>query len=669
MYCLTLPHKAYAAGDEIPVSVKFMPLAKGTRVTHINSVIKEYTLVHTRHSSHPEVRIAATVKHELREGRAFRVTERGSEPVAPAHHFHGHDSNGMVSAPPSAPPSPRHGPVGGLPGFGSGIQTPMSDFALSRAGSFANLAGLGSSASAAALGGTGGYFGNARRANTGNATPGPSALGTGASAGAGASQVAAFPDDMRERGDEEDILIGDEEINTMITIPVPSWTTPSHSIHPVFVTHKIKWSCAISNPDGHVSELRCALPIHILPNSLLDEAQTATSSTRALLFGGDTEETTHVDLPSYHDHVYDRVANANNTTPTTGYITAGNRTPGSGGRTPGSGGTRTPVSAGTTPAGSRAPSRPGSPVQRPMNSLPPTPGGMDITDDYHPAEDVPARPQLSSWADSELLMSLGALAPHQGSNPSSRQSSPHDTPDDSRAPSRPTSRLGFRSGRNSTAGSRAGSRASSPERGARDGPAQPHGGSLASGTASLLRPLHERRSSHHPPGGLFHLPSVKPFTAMMGRHTAGNSVTNSPMHSPKLNASSGPGSLPRNGFSLGSHAAFTNLAESQAASRAATERSVASEAAPTPSVDPLSQVPSYEVARVGFLGGGVTPLSAAPPDYDDSDRFERAKSETDLTALARDAAGGSTSLSQMLTNIELNANGSVDRTPGGHLEI
>lgn len=155
----------------------------------------------------------------------------------------------------------------------------------------------------------------------------------------------------------------------------------------------------------------------------------------------------------------------------------------------------------------------------------------------------------------------------------------------------------------------------------------------------------------------------------MGRHTAGNSVTNSPMHSPKLNASSGPGSLPRNGFSLGSHAAFTNLAESQAASRAATERSVAPEAAPTPSVDPLSQVPSYEVARVGFLGGGVTPLSAAPPDYDDSDRFERAKSETDLTALARDAAGGSTSLSQMLTNIELNANGSVDRTPGGHLEI
>jgi hypothetical protein len=55
MYCLTLPHKAYAAGDEIPVSVKFMPLAKGTRVTHITSVIKEYTLVHTRHSSHPEV--------------------------------------------------------------------------------------------------------------------------------------------------------------------------------------------------------------------------------------------------------------------------------------------------------------------------------------------------------------------------------------------------------------------------------------------------------------------------------------------------------------------------------------------------------------------------------------------------------------------------------------
>lgn len=671
MYCLTLPHKAYAAGDEIPVSVKFMPLAKGTRVTHITSVIKEYTLVHTRHSSHPEVRVAATCKHELKEGRAFRVTERGSEPVAPAHHFQGAggDFHGMNSAPPSAPPSPRHGPtlVHGH-GHASGAQTPMSDFSLSRAGSFANLTslaagamGVGSSTassqtqgSGSAMGGgsgSGGYFGLGGGGRTGAGAGASSAAVTPMAGPSATGQVAAFPDDMRERGDEEDILIGDEEIDTMITIPVPSWTTPSHNIHPVFVTHKIKWSCAISNPDGHVSELRCALPIHILPHALLEESQTATSSTRALLFGGMQEETTHVDLPSYNDHVYDRIANANNQTPTSGYVSAGHRTPGSGGRTPASGG--------ATPAGSRAPSRPGSPVLRAAatGGLP-TPGGMDITDGFHPVDDIPPRPELG-WADSELMMSLGALAPHQGSNPNSRGGSPHDTPPDSRGPSRPTSRLGFRSGRNSAGGSRAGSRASSPERPSSTGTVQANNSSLANGTASIRRPLHERRPSLGVPGGLFNLASVKPFTAMMGKHHGSHSV----QHSPKLQATQGSSNLPRNGFSLGSHAAFTNLAESQANARGENlpgsgPGSGSTTAAHTPSaqpvVDPLSQVPSYEVARVGFLGGGVTPLSAAPPDYADSDRFERAKSETDLTQLARDHAVQGTSLAAMLENLDVN---------------
>jgi hypothetical protein len=47
-------------------------------------------------------------------------------------------------------------------------------------------------------------------------------------------------------------------------------------------------------------------------------------------------------------------------------------------------------------------------------------------------------------------------------------------------------------------------------------------------------------------------------------------------------------------------------------------------------------------------------LSAAPPDYADSDRFERAKSETDLTQLARDHAVQGTSLAAMLENLDVN---------------
>ena len=51
----------------------------------------------------------------------------------------------------------------------------------------------------------------------------------------------------------------------------------------------------------------------MLANSLAEEARTASASTRALLFGlsGDAQaEVQQLELPSYSNHVYDRVANA-----------------------------------------------------------------------------------------------------------------------------------------------------------------------------------------------------------------------------------------------------------------------------------------------------------------------------------------------------------------------
>ena len=56
---------------------------------------------------------------------------------------------------------------------------------------------------------------------------------------------------LQSREENREVELGDGEIDTMISIPLPVWTTPSHAVHPVFVTHKIKWSCVISNPDGH----------------------------------------------------------------------------------------------------------------------------------------------------------------------------------------------------------------------------------------------------------------------------------------------------------------------------------------------------------------------------------------------------------------------------------
>lgn len=61
-------------------------------------------------------------------------------------------------------------------------------------------------------------------------------------------------------------------------------------------------------------------------------------------------------------------------------------------------------------------------------------------------------------------------------------------------------------------------------------------------------------------------------------------------------------------------------------------------------VNALSQVPSYSVASRGFLGGGVVPLSAVQglPDYDESENFQRTKSEGNLLDMSRRASSSTT---------------------------
>ncbi|WWC58551.1 uncharacterized protein I303_101094 [Kwoniella dejecticola CBS 10117] len=607
MYSLTLPYKAYAAGDEIPVNVKFMPLAKGTRVTQVVSVLKEYTLVHTRHSSRPETRVISCIKHEMKHGRAVDI---GREPVRPPLHW-----NEPPSANRSATTSRHSSPA----------QTPVVCARARLAPTWGDRP-------------EDSYF------------PGPSS-GSGSAAGS-ASATPGIDTENAQAGpstasthdsiltDETDIEIGDDEINTHFTIPIPKWVTPSHAIHPVFVTHKIKWSCSISNPDGHVSELRCALPILILDHSLLDEARSAGASTRGLLFGQATEEP-QVDLPSYSNHVYDRIAIADSGTTTSGFM------PRSLGPTP----LASPHD--DTPPRSRPPSRPASPTRHQSY------GGQSAssrsTGEPTPATDVPPRRQLSQWADSELLMSLGALRTH------SNNTSPGDTPPDSRAPSRPLSRRNSftRSGRSSRTGSRANSRASSPERSVQSSSYTSDSHMEENGNS---RPGNERR---HTGGlhGLFHLPKpMRPLSHLAPGHGSKPILRNTNNNSSSNLAPPQHDALPRNAsFSGGlGHTNTSAHAQSQSQLNANGhgERSHVSFAPhanvvnsrPSFSIggaddqdedqddddeevedDPLSRVPSYAIASRGFLGGGVVPLDVALPTYDASEDMQRTRSGTDLS--------------------------------------
>ncbi|WRT64078.1 uncharacterized protein IL334_001006 [Kwoniella shivajii] len=576
MYSLTLPYKAYAAGDEIPVNVKFMPLAKGTKVTMVTSVLKEYTLVHTRHSSRPETRAVSCVKHGIRQGRAVEIDR---EPIRPPSHWHD-ASSASRSATTSRQPSPAQTPIVGARG---------------RLAPLPAVWGERPSDS---------YF------------PGPSTDGEPNSQAGPSNGNGSLSESIST--DETDIEIGDDEVNTHFTIPIPKWVTPSHAIHPVFVTHKIKWSCSISNPDGHVSELRCALPILILDHSLLEEARQAGASTRGLLFGQATEEP-QVDLPSYSNHVYDRIAIADSATTTSGFVSRSvNATP-------------LPSPHDDTPPRSRPPSRPSSPTR--LQSYGAN-SNSSRSGEPTPATDVPPRRQLSQWADSELLMSLGALRTH------SNETSPNATPPDSRAPSRPLSRRNSftRSGRSSRTGSRANSRASSPERGS-----EPSSTSGSYAEDSHVRPGSERRNTGGL-SGLLHLPkSMKPLSNL---HNSKPILRNTALSSTHDQSSE---NLPRNAsFSGGlssSHSSISNVRGGERSHVSFAPHATTLNNRPsfsiggdhTPEevpeeVDPLSRVPSYAIASRGFLGGGVVPLDGALPTYDASEDMQRTRSATDLTS-------------------------------------
>ncbi|CAD6567238.1 MAG: hypothetical protein TREMPRED_003425 [Tremellales sp. Tagirdzhanova-0007] len=474
MYCLTLPFKAYAAGDDITVSVKFMPIAKGVKVLSIASVLKEYTTVHTRHSSHPDSRVAASVKHDLQNGQAMQVVE---EVVPPPSHYNGSQETFTVSRFDSLISPASH--PGGQPETSANL--PEQQRVTPSVGPRTN----------------GSYF--------------PSDPVPHAQAGP-SSNVQQTTDET------EEITAGDDEISTSFSIHIPPWTTASHSIHPVLVTHKLKWSCAIANPDGHISELRCALPIVILDNTLLDEARTAGASARGLLIGGAAaDEAQRIDLPSYNNHVYDRIAVADASNAAGVYTRSGRNTP-------------LPSPHSVTPPHTLPTSRSGSPTRG---------------------------------------MSRG----------------------------------------------QAGSHAPTPER-------RSSGFNLLNHLPSSFMPMRSRASISKP--------------ILRNSSAAALDAQAIPTDTIQRNAVSFSNLTPERRMCGPGDGHITFATPEGRHSRFHLDESVTP---PDREVDAINQVPSYAIASRGFLGGGVVPLSAVPPTYDDSERImEPRMSETNLTRIRSDTA-------------------------------
>lgn len=278
-YSLTLPHKyvlrrsgvsirriadhlayppcslprAFAAGDNIPIAIKFQPLMKGVHVTSISTVVKEYTLVHTRHSSHPDVRVAASIKHDIRNGKAYVHKEKTEKPLVrrPSQRERDEAEERAERAAALAAASPGGGATPGpLPTARSTFGPPWTaaPAGAEAEGYFPDFTNHGgpSSSRPDALSAN-----NPRNSTSSESSQLAPDIFAGGLDPVTATHVEAQAAYLAAREEQREVELGDGEVDTMISIPLPMWATPTHNVHPVFVTHKIKWSCVISNPDGH----------------------------------------------------------------------------------------------------------------------------------------------------------------------------------------------------------------------------------------------------------------------------------------------------------------------------------------------------------------------------------------------------------------------------------
>lgn len=479
-------------------ALKFTPISKGVRVTQLVTNIKEHVTVLNKNSQpFNTTRDIVTKKHTFLPRSSLPSNSTGLPIPGTQHTF------SAGAHPVSMPPS-RTGSHTDLASLGQhSNRLNLDDHPV--------LAGGGSSSSSP------GHTGSPANAHAGPS--GTVSAPVSGQSSASQSRVPSRPSSPeriyygRHTADPEFAGLVDEEageevdVDAVIEIPIPLHASPSHSLEPVLVSHKIKWSAFIKNLDGHTSELRCALPIHILSPLLAEEARLASSGTRSLLFGPSgvlvpaAEGIQQVDLPSYADHVRDRVANLETAAATTHLAAPATNT----------------VQNNTSFVRSPWATPIGSPEQY-------------LHDPHSPNSYFPTRP--INWADSELLSTLAISSPSESQHPhhQSRGSSSHGSPATSRPGSRPGSRAGSR------ANSRPASRASSPTRGENrdeDGIVMaPAAGSAASHPEA--RPTSSRGSSS---GFLSHLPKpLRPFTGLGGSISSGPSSTHLNKSSPGVHS-------------------------------------------------------------------------------------------------------------------------------------
>jgi hypothetical protein len=528
MYSIMVPHKAWPAGDNLTAVVKFSPLAKGVRVLSVITTLNETIKTFTRTGKQESTKTLIEVKHEFRNGQAVCVVhpDHQDQDNSPRSRSRAHSAT--ASTPDHSqrpPPSPAHAT--------SLIPTSLSGESLPEGGPSTSTP---------------------TQPQTGTHSV-PLAIG---------------------------FELSDGDIATKLDISLPAFTTPTHTLEPITASHRIRWNILIGNLDGHTSELRCSLPLHILDGRLFDEAKSATAATRQLLLGGPEvpeEQDPDSVLPSYPSHIRDRVANV--------YLSdqAALRV------------TNPWLQHGISPVQQHRDRDDAAEHDGRLSS--PTSGTHTPLEAYYvPSALAHSGDPGLEYVNSELLLSLSQNAPPAPPPPVVVES-PSSRPGSSRA-------------------SRAPSRAPSPDR-----EREPHSrrssasGELgASSSSASSTYVHENSSASRNLHGVFHA-TMKPLTSLS------SSVLPSRYHAHTHSQSHAH-----------THHAHANTHHHAHLSQM-TPRTV-----PVTSHSQLhrvfTEVPDYSISSRGFLGGGVTPLETLQglPSYEEAE-MQRSRSESDLAAMAR----------------------------------
>lgn len=517
MYSIVLPHKVWAVGDILTAVVKFSPLVKGVRVLTVLTQIIETTKVHCRGATQEHTRKIVSAEHTLSGGRAIPKLEQHYGEPAPI--VQGSDT--------PSPPS----------GLSNEDRTSSGSMVGQNHASLSTRPPISESSSPFD-------------------TPFPVPL----SASGESSSTEEFAS-----GTEQ---MSPTDVVTQLSLTIPRSATPSHLLEPIVVSHRIRWSILMSNLDGHTSELRCSLPIHILDYRLLDESRANSATTRRLILGGSEvplEEEQDAELPSYPSHVRDRVPNVYHPeVRLTNHLRA---QPSEGSWTP-------PISE--------------SPRALMIPHLPYVPQAEENT----PLE----------WINSELLLSMSRDSSLQTPN----HPSPSHSEGSSRAGSRPSSRLV----------SRRGSRAPSPER---------HltmtsisgtnaGGGPGSNLTSCETHVHSSQASRSLPG-IFSI-TLKPATHgwLPSRSSSYTNIAGA------LSTSSSPTSMTTVPGSMGHYAHATSPLHSSVPVTATPAAEVAVSISES-GMRALTEVPDYGASASGIIGG-VPPLTSMQglPSYEEAER-------------------------------------------------